>query len=172
MQVRLNIVGVGFKVNIIKKNPKNPNKRVTENVARTTTKGTKLTQQQQQPTVTKTPVNKMTEPLVVENSVRYLQLNVGTSHPYFIPIPALLDVSVIEATANSGSAILINPKQEINSILSKLSSVEKEEAFTEYKALITNFAATLKSIPKKDVYKGKGLHYDTEVIKLKAVNKK
>jgi len=136
MQVRLNIIGVGYKASIVHY---------------------------------KTGLNSIPDSLRT-----YLQLNVGNSHPHFIPIPKLLNVSVIEtAGATAGSAILITEKLSAdNKANNKANGVNANAKSAKLTALLTNFAAMVSRIPKKDVYKGKGLRYDNSPIKLKVVNKK
>lgn len=69
-----------------------------------------------------------------------LKLLVGFSHPVFVPVPADLNLTV-------------------EGLVIRIFGIDKEK--------VTSLAAVLRAVKPPDVYKGKGLRYLNEVVRLK-----
>ena len=83
----------------------------------------------------------------------YLRLGLGYSHPIQVPIPEGIEISVERAK----KAI----QQYVATITVK--GISKQE--------VGQLAADIRALRKPDVYKGKGIRYEGEVIKLKVGKK-
>ncbi|HSR53838.1 MAG TPA: 50S ribosomal protein L6 [Acidobacteriota bacterium] len=89
-----------------------------------------------------------------EVSGPWLNLTLGYSHPVQVPIPESFEVSVDK----SG-------KKAINQYVATLIIKGPD------KAAVGQYAADIRSLRKPDVYKGKGIRYEGEHIKLKVGKK-
>lgn len=69
-----------------------------------------------------------------------LVLNVGFTHPVYVPVPNGVTVSVEESTI-------------------VISGIDKE--------LVGEFAARVRAVKKPEPYKGKGIRYEDEVVRMK-----
>jgi len=75
-----------------------------------------------------------------EKTERELKLSLGFSHPVFLPIPEEIEIAV------EGPIV-------------KVSGIDKEK--------VHSFAAVIRSIKPPEIYKGKGIRYQGEVVTLK-----